>query len=432
MQHIQRAIDDAIRKLADLKIFDIDREHFTTTYYNKYDSWSSAHEKIAEKFAEIVCSAAEMDAYRTARRESSGQIMGGGFGLEGAVKGIAVAGAANLAIGAAHGLFNLVAKGLNSVVDSGKKDNIFRDPQTKADLVSGLEKSVLDVHLALLDALDASTSTETIFQRVSISDQDKAQRMLTNLQRGLLGNTPPGDVLSQVLTMDPYCTNAYLYALNMDGDADGIIEQVAKLFHLDLLREKRKLVLAAYKDSTEADVITSIREIEELGARLGMPVESEFLKPLKALLEQFDVKARTFKSSLYPKGRLYPTREDAKRAQEEEKKKFKEAFAPVKNSLTMIIKGFLYLLIVLIPLMFVIVGNPTGSGPAPRHTPALEGLSTPYVIGSADPVQWKAKYDPAPAPAAPAASAAEAGMANPGRGEGSKPVPDPALGVDGR
>lgn len=212
--HIQGAIDDAIEKLADRNIFDIDSEYFTATYFKRYDTWSPAHERIAEQYAEIVCSTAEMDAYRTTRRQNSGQVIGGGFGLDGVVQGLAVAGAANLAIGAAHGLFNLVAKGLRSIGDSGKKNQIFVEPQTKAALVSGLEKSVLNVHLSLLDALDASTDISSNYQRVSISDQDKALRMLRNLQRGALSNANPGSVLTQVLTLDPYCLDAYLYALN--------------------------------------------------------------------------------------------------------------------------------------------------------------------------------------------------------------------------
>ena len=398
--HIQGAIDHAIKQLAAFNIFDIDREHFTTTYYKKYDSWSSVHERIAEKLAEIVCSAAEMDAYRTARRQGSGQVMGGGFGLEGAARGIAVAGAANLAIGAAHGLFNLLAKGLNSVADSGKKNNIFRDPKTKADLVSGLEKAVLDVHLALLDALDASTTTESAFQRVSVSDQDKAQRMLTNLQGGLLSNAHPGNVLRQVLASDPYCMNAYLYALNMGWNIDGNIDQTAKFFHLNLPREKRKLVLAAYKDSTEADVKNSIREIEELGARLGLPVEGEFLIPLKVLLTQFDVNARTFK------GHLYPTRDGAKRAREI---RAKESVDFVKNGAVRVVKAFLYFVIismgaiVLLPILF--------PHPAPAPDPAKEGLSNPYTSGSMDPALWRARRASetasiAPAPADPASAPA--------------------------
>lgn len=348
--HIQGAIDDAIEKLADRNIFDIDSEYFTATYFKRYDTWSPAHERIAEQYAEIVCSTAEMDAYRTARRQNSGQVIGGGFGLDGVVQGLAVAGAANLAIGAAHGLFNLVAKGLRTIGDSGKKNQIFVDPQTKAALVSGLEKSVLNVHLSLLDALDASTDISSNCQRVSISDQDKALRMLTNLQRGALSNVNPGNVLTQVLTLDPYCLDAYIYALNECGDVAGSIEQMANFFHLNLIEEKRRMVRALYRDTTEIDVINSIREIDQIGVRLGIPVESEFMEPLKVALHKFDVEARTFKRH------LYPTREAAKaeevRTREEQEKKIKDAFDSVKKVTSQvlygtarIIKFFLYCLI---------------------------------------------------------------------------------------
>lgn len=128
------------------------------------------------------------------------------------------------------------------------------------------------------------------------------------------------------------------------------MEKMATSFHLNLTEEKRKLARALYRDTTEVDVINSIREIDQAGVRLGIPVEIEFLEPLKVALHKFDVEARTFK------GHLYPTREAAKadevRTREEQEKKIKDAFDSVKkgtsqvlNGTARIIKFFLYCLI---------------------------------------------------------------------------------------
>lgn len=304
--HIFAAVDDAIRTLVKHRIFDIDREHFAATYFKQYDTWSAAHEAIAEIYAGIVTDAAEMDAYRAARAQGSGQVTGGGLGVEGAAKGIVIAGAANLAISAAHSLFDLIAKGASAAADARKMNDIFRAPETKGRLVAALEESLLNVHLALLDALDTAKVADSDFQRVTVADQEKAKRMLTNIMRGQVPSADQENILQQVVTLNPYYLEAYTYALDSLGDADGNLERVATYFHLDLTQEKRDRVNVLCIGTTEETIIDAIRNVGEAGQRLGILVESEFIASLHERLRIFDTDARTVD------GRLYPTRDQAR------------------------------------------------------------------------------------------------------------------------
>ncbi len=74
---------------------------------------------------EIELTGEQLDEYRTLRRQTRGRIIGGGFGISGAAKGIATAGLANMTIGAAHGAVNLVGKGITSITNSNKKHKIY-------------------------------------------------------------------------------------------------------------------------------------------------------------------------------------------------------------------------------------------------------------------------------------------------------------------
>jgi hypothetical protein len=304
--HIFAAVDDAIRTLVKHRIFDIDREHFAATYYKQYDIWSAAHEAIAEIYAGIVTNAAEMDAYRIARVQGSGQVIGGGLSVEGAAKGIVIAGAANLAISAAHSLFDLISKGASAAADAKKMNDIFRAPETKGRLVAALEESLLNVHLALLDALDTAKVAGSDFQRVTVAEQQKARRMLTNSMRGQVPTADQENILLQVLTLNPYYLEAYIYALDSLGDANGNIERVATYFHLDLTQQKRDRISVLCVGTTEETILDAIRNVGEAGQHLGIFIESEFLAPLHERLRILDINARTVE------GRLYPTRDQAR------------------------------------------------------------------------------------------------------------------------
>ncbi len=115
------SIGKAIEILIQNEIFHIDQNDFVEKYYSKYHTWDDDFGEINDKYMEIVLEGQQLDAYRKARREGRGRLVGGGFGLSGAAKGILTAGAVNMAFGAVHGVFNGMGKIISSISASIKK-----------------------------------------------------------------------------------------------------------------------------------------------------------------------------------------------------------------------------------------------------------------------------------------------------------------------
>lgn len=341
------SVDVAVQFLLSQKMYDVDSEHFIDTFYQPHDRWTAAFDVIADSYAEIVHSAEELDTYRTSRRQGRGQIVGGGFGVGGAVKGMAMAGAANLAIGAVHGAFNLAAKGISAVGDAVKKNSIFSKPETKDSLVNALYNSVFNVHLALLDVLRNSNQDQA-FQRVSSEDQDKASRMLKNLQQGRLGDADKSGVLRNVLTLDPYLSEAYEYAMTTYGDANGELENAAKFFHINLHKKKEAQIRVLINTKTEADTKVSLDKVHDAEKFLGYAAEQSIIPELEKKLQKFDTAARTVA------GKVHPTREMAKSAadqlEKERQEKVDATFQTVKRGAVKTVKGIGYLIVGFIAL----------------------------------------------------------------------------------
>lgn len=126
----------------------------------------------------------EKDAYRTARRQGRAKWQGGGFGIGGTLKGAATAGALNIVSGAGHMVFNGLAKIGSSIAASSKMERIFKDEKTEKILISGLYKSVFDLHLALIDCLDKTgADQDTINGIVGEADKEEAAAILRNMAR---------------------------------------------------------------------------------------------------------------------------------------------------------------------------------------------------------------------------------------------------------
>lgn len=96
---VSKAVADCVAK----KVY-IDEKAFFDEYLTPYITWDEDFSKVHDPYMQIVLKSKDLDDYRIARREGRGQIIGGGFGLGGALKGMAQAGAINMAAGAAHKL----------------------------------------------------------------------------------------------------------------------------------------------------------------------------------------------------------------------------------------------------------------------------------------------------------------------------------------
>lgn len=146
-------VQACIRELVDHDILTIDQELFLKAYEPLITAWTEPYMEVCDKYAEITMNKAQMDEYRKARRQYRGRVVGGGFGFSGAVKGMAMAGAMNMAIGAGHMVFNALGKAASSISCSMKMGRIFDDPNTFAKIADGVFLSAFNCHYALIHCL---------------------------------------------------------------------------------------------------------------------------------------------------------------------------------------------------------------------------------------------------------------------------------------
>jgi TPR repeat protein len=311
MSLLLEAVEEAIRDLVAHGIYDVNVAEFES-YLSSFFSWDTDFAVIDEKYLAIVLKAEELDAYRTSRREGRGQWVGGGFGIGGAVKGAMQAGAMNLATGALHGTFNLMAKGMTAVGDSMKKTALFADPATKTHLTDAVQQVVFNTHLALITALDDKKNLKGY---VTEDDVAKAARLLENVANGRVPNDAARRVLIEAVHLNPYDESFYHLWLKLFGDQSGELDAIEEFFGVSVSTKSKKDLLSVRKASLDLSTPEacerSLVDMEAYALSIGYRGFADDKAEILALAKRLDQDRRTVA------GVTYGSSQDAIAAQDE-------------------------------------------------------------------------------------------------------------------
>ena len=95
LEIIQVQIEIICEQLISMGAYALNRERFINKYIagNNLFEWGQLLEQISNRFDQFDIQAETQKAKRDIRKQSRGRLVGGGFGISGAAKGIAIAGA---------------------------------------------------------------------------------------------------------------------------------------------------------------------------------------------------------------------------------------------------------------------------------------------------------------------------------------------------
>lgn len=308
-ESIHPAIMRCINILIDHGILTIDEEIFCNMYPQFIENYIENYLQICEQYADIVMTEEQKDRYRVARREGRAKWRGGGFGLSGALKGAATAGALNMVSGTGHMVFNGVAKIGSSIAANSKMNRIFKDKNTALSLYNDVWNIVFNLHLLLVDCLAKSELDNGASQGiVSSIDSRKASAILENIPQ-IQEYSQRQEAMIQSFQLDPYQKKWYRIALQEFGDEDGILEKVEHYFGLSVVREEKEKQLNRLVQSlsfnSEVQALRALQEIEQEKARLHFEGETVQTKLVSDAVVRFDTEYRTVDKI------LLPTREEA-------------------------------------------------------------------------------------------------------------------------
>lgn len=231
-----RAIDEGMKFITSYGIFDLSEQRFFEKFLQAYDSYEVDFDVVGRQYEAILEETAILDAYRTARRKN--RRMWIGF-TEAAVYS---ADAKNMWSNIAHGSFNMMAKGVTSIANSIKKDEIFRDKKTINQLGFAAYKIVISVLYAVIDVINYTC--QPCIHNYSDDEISRANAIVENVRKG---RVPPEDIkimLLKGLEFYPYNEDIYELLLRAYGDESGTLERAANYFGLTRLSAVKEELMA--------------------------------------------------------------------------------------------------------------------------------------------------------------------------------------------
>lgn len=238
------------------------------------DAWQDFIEFLLEKVGRITGSAEAARKYRELRKEYRGRIIGGGFGIGGAIEGMITAGIANLVIGAGHSLFNAIGNAFTNSQERQELEKLFQSEDLMKSFMNAYQRAA---GCLVMDAAD----------RLNLLPLDKKnvrvpERILSAIQNGELEKGRRKDGAAYALAHNPCSMLSYKLFYAFGRDQKGTADRIAEAFGLGGALEKVKYelsmaVLSSYEKQRGLPLPSLLQRIKEGGTALDEIMDRELL-----------------------------------------------------------------------------------------------------------------------------------------------------------
>ncbi|WP_299142765.1 leucine-rich repeat protein [uncultured Dialister sp.] len=238
------------------------------------DAWQDFIESLLKKVGDITGSAEAVRRYRELRKEYRGRIIGGGFGIGGAIEGMITAGIANLVIGAGHSLFNAMGNALTNSRERRELEELYASDELMNAFMEAYRKAAF---FLVMDASD----------RLHLLPPDKEDmgvppRILSAIQEGELEKGRWKEGAAYALAHNPCHMLSYKLFYAFGRDRDGTADRIAEAFGLAKKLEETKYelsleVLEAYGRENGLPMAALLKRMKEGGSALDEIMDQELL-----------------------------------------------------------------------------------------------------------------------------------------------------------
>ena len=143
----QKALDFITRN--GLYSYDLSRvRRFTGAYRRR---WAKLFHELKKSYHQIEAAADAEIEYRAERKANRGRVIGGGFGLSGAIDGMLTAGAINAATGLLHSAVNGVGNAVTNIDRGVQKRQLFGTDEMREEIRGALMLDITNTYYGLLD-----------------------------------------------------------------------------------------------------------------------------------------------------------------------------------------------------------------------------------------------------------------------------------------
>ena len=224
---IKPIIKKSVEMLNEQGVYSINEDIFIDKYYSGgVDKYIDVLDMMLDEISDIDEQKRLEKKYREIRKASRGRVVGGGFGLGGAIKGMATAGVMNATSGMVHSLGNAVGNIGSGIAASASKSAAYKN--FKAPLRKAIISSAYNVRDALRKALENEANIKCEY--VTSTGCSQAEAIVQNYKEGRIPKEHKSNQIIKALLLNPYDKSIYMIIWSDFGDKNGDLKKMASYF----------------------------------------------------------------------------------------------------------------------------------------------------------------------------------------------------------
>jgi hypothetical protein len=280
------AVEPLFDELTSYGIYDISRERYSNECLVIGEA-ANAWKTISDKYNEIVGKEAQEKEYRAERKANRGRVVGGGFGVSGAIKGMVTAGAMNAVSGAGHSMVNALGNAGSAISASSSKSALYKNAATRQLLWESVETDMWRCFVAHMNLINSriGNTFENAF------DIDKAEALFSNAKKIKDKKT---ELLTEAFKNCPYYVELLGFIFTQYKTERANVWQISKHFHIDLSKCAEAAFAASYtnlartsEDKAMAVKQDILKQMEELGILESATVNEIEIDGLNRILRSY-------------------------------------------------------------------------------------------------------------------------------------------------
>ena len=221
---LKKYLMSTVQKLVQLGNYDMSQDIVLSRWGNFiFEDWIKIENLVEKICEESDIQIQEAKEYRNLRKAARGKLVGGGFGIKGAAKGIVLASSFNALTGVAHSSANAIGNAITKALQTKKLNDIYASKEMQEDCENAISLSVQKMGAVLLECQN--------LYKADIAVGTPEMKARVQALRGNYSYVPDEkkeEIAVQILSLDPSNIETYQFLLKNFGDKEAALFKLSK------------------------------------------------------------------------------------------------------------------------------------------------------------------------------------------------------------
>ncbi len=295
---VKYANQPLFEELTSLEIYDVSEDRYDDNCFSLEEVYSAFNE-IAGKYDDIIAEQEAAEEYRAERKASRGRVVGGGFGVGGAIKGMATAGAMNAISGMGHSIANAIGNASSAATAASDKKALYKNDDTCIVLAKAIHLDIISCYFSHVDFINQLK--DDYF--VDSFDLDRAGALFDSAKKVEQKRV---ELLIESFVNYPWNEELLIYIFKEYKQERRNVWEIAKRFHIDLTEIAEEVFANDYASTGKTSEIAAqtvkkeiLSQMKVFGIQKSETIDTIEKDGIRRILKEYDTANHILRQTIF-------------------------------------------------------------------------------------------------------------------------------------